>query len=376
MQELLGGYRYTPEMAKCDVEALRAVGCLVKLERCPDKPKEKRIVFLEGPHTDDDTIREGINPKGKDLVAGLTASVICGVARCKVEKELLEWIRQPDVGKAADDVCATAGPEKDLAERVRVVLGHLQSKLKNQSGPCALAPVEAVVELLRRSQATLEAGQKALRTKLRTFWEEPFRMVAMDAGTTNLLVANRLRELHLPIPGSPLCSLTVCTNSRRIFEVLGPANVSVKCIVVGGQQKFHSGAIAGAMAEIFLRSATILQFGMCILGATKVDVDRFVVCSDSQEEAAMKNIFMEKSSLRVITVDNGKLQTGPGREGYRFASIDPSHIDLIITNSPFESEGEPEDGPLSFKAKVASIEARGVPVLVATGPDTMDDPHR
>jgi DeoR/GlpR family transcriptional regulator of sugar metabolism len=376
MRELLRGERYTDEMARCDVDALRAVGCLVKLERCPDHPKEKQIVFLDGPHTDDDSIRAGINQQGKSLVARLTASLICGVAQCKEKKLLLDWMKRPDAKKAVDDLCDTAGPDADLALRLRVVLGHLQAKARNQTGPWSLAPVDELVELLRRSQATLEAGQKALRTKLRAYWEEPFRMVALDAGTTNLHIAERLSELHLPIPGSSLCSLTVCTNSRRIFVALGPPNVSVKCIMVGGQQKFHSGAIAGAMAELFLRTASILQFGMCVLGATKVDVERFVVCSDSQEEAEMKNLFMEKSSLRVITVDNGKLQTGPGREGYKFASIDPSHIDLIITNSPFLADREPEDGPLSFKDRVAAIEARGVPVLVATGPGTMDDPHR
>jgi len=107
---------------------------------------------------------------------------------------------------------------------------------------------------------------------------------------------------------------------------------------------------------------------MCILGATKVDVERFVVCSDSQEEASMKHLFMEKSSLRIICVDHGKLQTGPGREGYKFASIDPNHIDLIITNSPTLGRIGGDDDAGSFQAKVAAIERRGVPVLVATGP--------
>ncbi len=95
----------------------------------------------------------------------------------------------------------------------------------------------------------MHAGQR----ELRTFWSEPCRMVALDAGTTNLLVARCLRELRLTVPGSSLTSLTVCTNYRRIFELLGPPEVSVKCTVVGGQQKFHSGAISGAMAVAGVR---------------------------------------------------------------------------------------------------------------------------
>jgi len=57
-------------------------------------------------------------------------------------------------------------------------------------------------------------------------------------------------------------------------------------------------------------------------------------------------------------MDNGKLQTGPEREGYKFASVDPRHIDLITTSRPPALAQEAEAGPLSFKAKVAAIEAR------------------
>ena len=382
LRELLNGEKYTNEMARCDVAALRAVGCLVELRPCPGRHGEKQIVFLDGPHTDDDAIRETINPDGKRLAARPAAAVICGLAYCEDKKLLPRWMEQADAQKALDrmfeDTTAKGGRtfDEEMAARVRSVLLQIDSKLNAQRGEQAIDSADDVLKLVELSNFALEAGKRALRTKLHAFWAEPFRLVAIDSGTTNLILARQLRELRLPVLGTPLCSLTVCTNSRKIFEVLGPPEVSTKCIIIGGQQKFHSAVIAGAMAELFLRTASVLQFGICVLGATKVDVDRFVACSDSQEEAAMKNLFMEKSSLRVICVDHGKLQTGPGREGYKFAAIDPSHIDLIITNSPFGSEGAPEDGPLSFRAKVAAIEARGVPVLVATGPGTLDHPHQ
>ena len=368
LRELLKGEKYTHEMAKCDVAAFCAVGCAMELRDCPGDPKEKQIVFLEGPHTDDDKIREGINPDGKKLAAGLAASVICGLSGCQYRELLPPWVEATAAEKALEEMVSRSVLDADMARRVGAALALARSALENQRGPWGIESIEKVLELVRKSNFALEERKKALRTKLHTFWQEPFRLVAIDSGTTNSILARYLKELRLPVPGSALCSLTVCTNSRRIFELLGPPEVSVKSIIVGGQQKFHGPVIAGAMAEAFLRTASILQFGMCILGATKVDVERFVVCSDSQEEASMKHLFMEKSSLRIICVDHGKLQTGPGREGYKFASIDPNHIDLIITNSPTLDRIGGDDDAGSFQAKVAAIERRGVPVLVATGP--------
>jgi hypothetical protein len=112
---------------------------------------------------------------------------------------------------------------------------------------------------------------------------------------------------------------------------------------------------------------------MCILGSTRIDIDKFAICSDSQEESSIKNLLMERSSLRIICVDNHKLQSGPGRAGYRFASVDPEHVDLFITNSPLKQGGKKEEYD-NFLYRVQLIEARGVPILVATSPKTYPYP--
>ncbi len=376
LRDFFKGEKYTLDMARSDVGALCSVGCWVELRDCPGDPKEKQIVFLEGPHTDDDRIREGINPEGKKLAAGLAASVICGLSGCKYKELLPPWVEATAAEKALEEMASRGVLDAEMALRVGDALAQARSALHSQREPWPIESIEKVLELVRKSNFAVEEGKKALRMKLHSFWQEPFRLVAIDSGTTNSLLARHLKELRLPVPGSALCSLTVCTNSRRVFELLGPPEVSVKCIVVGGQQKFHGPAIAGAMAELFLRTASVLQFGMCVLGATKVDVERFVVCSDSQEEAAMKQLFMEKSALRIICVDNGKLQIGPGREGYKFASVDPNHIDVIVTNSPARGRNGGDAEFAAFWGKVAAIERRGVPVLVARGPGTLAPPQK
>ena len=374
IRDAVGEPGYTYEAAKRDKEFFESFGCLLELQDCLNDPDDKEFISLQGPHTDDDRIRESTNVEPKELVARLAASLICGLSEIPEENLIPNWLREPLAHQALDNMRVHGDHKNAIQETIVNVLSHLQSKMRSQQDPQALDSQQGVLKLLEHSNLALDKNMKALRTKLFSFWGEPYRMVAIDAGTTNSKLAQYLRELRLPISGSSLCSLTVCTNSRRIFEILGPAEVSVKTIIIGGQQKFHSPAIAGTMAELFLRTASILQFGMCILGATKVDLEKFFVGSDSQEEATIKNMLMERSSLRVVCVDSSKLRAGPGRTAYKYALIDPQHIDLILTNSLFR-EGNTEEDFEIFKSGVRSIEQRGLPVLVATSTKTYPHPN-
>lgn len=380
LQTLLNDKSYNEQKALRDVEDFKAVGCLIELQPCAENSEEKHFVFTEGPHTDDDTWRERINGKGKELAARMAATIICGPSEC-IKKHLLPtWMKNSDIDRALQESIGNAAVDREITAKVRSVLLHLQEMVEFENGDQPIGSTDTIVKLLNQSTLAVGDRLKSLRLNLRKFWAEANRMVAIDSGTTNKMLARYLKELSFPLPGSPLCALSVCTNSRKIFEELGPPEVGVKCIIVGGQQKFRSPTVAGAMAELFLRTASILQFGLCILGSTKVDVERFAICSDSQEEASMKNLFMEKSSLRIVCVDDSKLQTGPGREGYKYASIDPNHIDLIITNSPFRTKNQNSSKAdiekfKSFRTKVLAIEGRGVPVLVATSEETFGHPN-
>lgn len=373
LPELLADPAYDESRAKTDVDEFRAVGCAIRLRPCTDNPDEKEFVFLEGQHTDDDTVREGINAVPKALVARVTAGIICGLAKTK-EKDLLpDWLLTDEVAKALRRLFLH-NAESDLTlASVRSIVDQVAEKTRWSRGESVMDSAELILERLEQSKVAREDRVKTLKSNLKDHWAESNRLVALDSGTTNVMIARYLSQLRLPMPGSPLCSLSVCTNSRRIFEILGDSSVSIKTIIIGGQQKFRSPTIAGAMAELFLRTASILQFGMCILGATKIDVQRFAACSDSQEESSMKHLMMQKSSLRIIAADSSKFQSGPGREGYKFASLDPSHIDLIITNSPIRKVGKKvadEEEFAHFRNMVGAIESRGVPVLIGTSSST------
>ncbi len=214
--------------------------------------------------------------------------------------------------------------------------------------------------------------------------EEISRIVALDDGTTSLLVAEKLREFKVPVEGTNLAYLTVCTNSREIFNVLGDSEVEqIRAIIVGGQQIGRSSAIAGPLAEFFLRSAALLQFSISIVGTSGINVDKGLAFSDTQEEAIIKGVMFGKSVMRVIVTDNTKLAVqGERRGGYAFCSLQPQFCDLLITNSPIDAGFLEETGKEAkdaqkrrieeFPKMIEKIESRGIPVLVATSDETAE----
>lgn len=360
---------YTPRMAKRDVEFFESFGCQIKLTIERKKPDRTRFEFFGGQHDDDDDSRERVNFEEKELVAKCAAGLICGLSQDKETALKLrpQWMDVKQIRDAFDETAnyGTQDGEADtMLTKIRTALYHIEEKITGRNGERHLIDSsEKIFKILEMSQATRKAEHDRLKQMLHLFWQETNRLVAIDSGTTNLFIAKQLALLRFPLAGSHLASLSVCTNSRRIFEVLGPKLVQVKCIMIGGQQKFRTPTVAGAMAELFLRASSILQFGMCILGASRIDFDRFMACSDSQEEASMKTLLMDKSSIRVVCVDSSKLQSRPGRESYRFASLDPDHIHLVVTNQPLaKSKGVDFD---AFNKSVTTIQARGVPVLIA-----------
>ena len=379
--------QYTTTNAETDRVAFAEIGCNLRI-RGTAKKKDQEFYHAEGLHTDYDSARESINENPKKLVAGLAASIICGYRQPDLIPAVPEWLRSNEASKLINRLQRARPSEitvddARLEAAIKSVLTRLHDIVGRDQRGKPFGTVTADMVLARLRDADITQGVKTAKVleSLKNFWEEKHRLIAIDSGTTNIVLSQCLRQLSLPVPGSNLCSLTVCTNSRRIFEELGPSNVPIKTIIIGGQQKYRSPTVAGAMAEMFLRTVTFLQFGICFLGATKVDLDRLAVCSDSQEEASIKTLLLERSSLRVIIVDDSKLQVGPGREGYRFASIDPQHIDLVITNCPLTKRAKDNTGGMvvaaeRFAERVAAIRACGVPVLVASSPgETLDWPE-
>ncbi len=207
-------------------------------------------------------------------------------------------------------------------------------------------------------------------------FSEMRRSVAVDAGTTNEILATLLSNAPIPLRGTSLARLNVTTNSRGIFQTLGNPKVMTKTIMIGGEQVSKSDAVAGPLAELFIQNASILRFGLGILGASFVEVSEgsLRACSDTGAEANVKALLFGKSSLRILAVDHSKFRTEPTlRISYPFAQISPSQVDLIVTSVPrnpssdlsAEDRQQNEIHWRNFASVIPQILREGVPLLIA-----------
>ena len=303
---------------------------------------------------------ENVNTEAKELVAGLTVSLLIGFPK-EDEKKAQRRISNGDVKTQPGAPKRTPGflYIQEIYEKLRLCGSRREPS--DRAEPSALDKA------------------RAIRLKLQRYFEEASRMIALDSGTTNLRISQKLATSgKVPIKGTTVTELCVTTNSRLIFQNIGAPDESdtfIRCIIIGGQQRGRTPTIAGALAEVFLRNSS-LRFGISILGATYVAVGSGsgLVYSHSQEEAILKGIFFEKSTLRVVAVDNSKISVDVMRGGYAFCSIEPDQLDLIITNAPLkniEDKGNEQDRINEFRANILAIEERGIPVLVAESAETL-----
>lgn len=220
------------------------------------------------------------------------------------------------------------------------------------------------------------AQNKALRVAmiLRQIWMESTIRIFLDSGTTTDRVARYLRDVCLPSPYSLLTGMTVCTNSRGIFDTLGSFEVPIRTEVIGGYQLDNSETLVGPIAEASISNETLAPFSMSILGTTMADMRRQVLCTDTPEERGVKHAAFSNAQLRICVIDDSKFKDAPIRESYCFTKLIPEQIDLVITNEPLNEGGQIKTGPArkTFDDSIRKIRDNGVPVLVGyLDPDTL-----
>jgi DeoR/GlpR family transcriptional regulator of sugar metabolism len=231
---------------------------------------------------------------------------------------------------------------------------------------------EIEAELTKRARAGgADAVAKHVCGRLQAMYAEENRSLAFDAGTTNDRTIDYIAQLDLPTNFSRLAHLTVCTNSRGMFQKLGEPPVRTRVIMIGGEQRWRTEVVAGRLAELFIRSSGLLHFAITFVGATILDLTHYHVCSDSQEEAQLKSLLFERSALRVVCADSSKWQTHPMRTTFPFARLNPKQFDLIITSEPAPPENptkaeqaEYEQLRAAFAEAIPKVESQGIPVFI------------
>jgi DeoR/GlpR family transcriptional regulator of sugar metabolism len=146
---------------------------------------------------------------------------------------------------------------------------------------------------------------------------EPESMVFLDAGSTNVAVANCLPN-HL--------DLTVVTHAPHVAAaVCGRAGV--RLVMIGGKVDDRVGAATGSPA---LRELEKIRPDICFVGACAIDGELGASAFD-QDDAEFKSRLLERSHRSLVGLLNDKI---PTRAPYVFAAL--SAFEHIVIESDID----------------------------------------
>jgi DeoR/GlpR family transcriptional regulator of sugar metabolism len=232
--------------------------------------------------------------------------------------------------------------------------------------------IQQCISTFAEDRRNIRDGVK-LDQKIKEISKSNSKLIALDSGTTNEHTAHVLAGIPMPLADRELAYLSICTNSRKIFNIIGEKKVKIRAIITGGQQRGDASTLAGVMTELFLRQTAFLQFDFAIIGAICVDPVDGGVYTSSQEEAIVKQVMYSRSTVKVLAVDNFKLRMRVGAK-YSFARVNPDQIDLIITNAPLEGQrsNEPQAtaAVAEFRQSIQDLRRLQVPIMVVKSDDT------
>ncbi|MBX7207262.1 MAG: hypothetical protein K1X78_03030 [Verrucomicrobiaceae bacterium] len=305
------------------------------------------IEFIENTH-DIKLERRGRGPTHKLVMKDADPLAGRKFRNAEHKKKLAQWCLSMVVGKPM----LADGEQEVLPE---LVTQEIIKQAMLQSNPRGSGSISNAMSVI---------------TKLTRFWREMHRIIAIDAGSTNDEIANLLVKFDVPVPprGGPLAALTVATNSRTIFHILGDSRVKTKVLMIGGEQVSGTQAVAGRMSELFLKAAALFTFGISFIGATDIAWKAGMIYADCHEIAALKALLFQKSVLKVIVADHTKLVDVDLDAGYEAIAIAPDQVDLIITtqrpSDPSKTDEENAKEAADFYKALNVIRAAKVPVLV------------
>ncbi|WP_319773742.1 DeoR/GlpR family DNA-binding transcription regulator [Breoghania sp.] len=145
----------------------------------------------------------------------------------------------------------------------------------------------------------------------------PFRTIAMDVGTSTLLVAQILAK-----SADHLHRKRIFTNSLRVAETL--AETVAEVYVPGGRVRGDEMSMTGpAAVEQFSR----YRYDVAVLGTAGMTVEGFF--DYSLEEVELKRVYLERAAHRVVLCDSSKFRR---MSTAHVASLREANV--LITDAP------------------------------------------
>ncbi|MDA3956611.1 DeoR/GlpR family DNA-binding transcription regulator [Oceanispirochaeta sp.] len=139
--------------------------------------------------------------------------------------------------------------------------------------------------------------------------------VCIDASSTNLLLAEKIKTLPI----------RVITNSLEIMKTLSSSR-DITLTAIGGNFRQEASSFIGPIAEDTINQ---LQFDIAFIGATGISVDGDFLTHNTIE-GNVKKAMLKAAKRKVILADSSKLNA---RSFSKFANADL--IDVLITDSKF-----------------------------------------
>ena len=216
-----------------------------------------------------------------------------------------------------------------LADKVGISLATLRRDLVEMEqngqvqrlhGAARLASsASAEVAFSQRENTNLPAKRAIAISAQRRI--RPGSVIFLDAGTTVLQLARRIRMSPMP--------LTVFTNGLVVAqELISVPGVEVN--LLGGRVRVENMSVAGAVAEGFLEK---LWFDQLFLGASALDAN-FSVSSFDADEARLNATMINRAAQVWVLADRSKFEQ---RATYAVCDLQPHHNLITDLSSPVKT---------------------------------------
>jgi len=228
---------------------------------------------------------------------------------------------------------------QDLAQQLNVSEDTIRRDLRDLAaaglcqrvygGALPISPTNA--PLAERRMEAVERKARLARAAVRLVTADS--VLFIDAGSTNLAIAEALPELPL----------TVITNAPTIAVAL-QERAAIELILIGGRVDRRSGASLGAAA---LRDAERLRPDLFFLGGCGIDAEAGVTCFN-YEEAEFKRSLAVASRAVAVAVTSEKVGTAAP-----YSVLTAGHLTHLVV----EQDADPE--------QLAAFASHGVQLLRA-----------
>ncbi len=185
--------------------------------------------------------------------------------------------------------------------------------IRNHGGARLAQSVKLIPPVSSRKNTLLDQKNRITDAAVQLIEEDD--CICIDAGATNMLLAEKLASFQLRVVSNSLEVLNMLSQSREITLT-----------AIGGNLRAGAGSFIGPLAE---DSISQLQFDLAFIGTTGMTADGCFLTQNAIE-GRLKKAMLKASRRKVILADSSKFEA---KAFAKFANADL--VDILITDRDF-----------------------------------------